>query len=169
MSKFINQVADAHSASSKATSGAEEQETGGGDGEMIGCEVMNRIQSGISGTSGEGLNRYEKSPDAVDVDAWKNPDFEVYTNLDRFGFALKKGDKTDERTDAQKRRIIRELSREKKWLKMTEVWKSGGLLKKMENRIWNRHPEKLRIVFWPRLLGAERMKHDNFCVTFIFY
>ncbi|EFP00594.1 hypothetical protein CRE_30236 [Caenorhabditis remanei] len=82
---------------------------------------------------------------------------------------FKKGDKTDERTDAQKRRIIRELSREKKWLKMTEVRKSGGPLKNMEDRIWKGVPEKLRIVFWPRLLGVERMKLDNFCVIFILY
>ncbi|EFP10119.1 hypothetical protein CRE_24603 [Caenorhabditis remanei] len=107
------------------------------------------------------INRYEKGPDAVDVDAWENPDFEVYTNLDRFGFVHKKGDKTDERTDAQKRRIIKELSREKKWLKMIEVWKSGGPSKKMEDRIWKGIPEKLRIVIWPRLLGAERMKHER--------
>ncbi|EFO90351.1 hypothetical protein CRE_01495 [Caenorhabditis remanei] len=169
MSNFINQITDAHSASPKAASGTEEQETSGRNGERILCEVMNRIRSGISGVSGEGLNRYEKSPDTVNVDAWENPDFEVYTNLDRFGFVLKKGDKTDERTDAQKRRIIRELSREKKWLKMTEVRKSGGPLKNMEDRIWKGVPEKLRIVFWPRLLGVERMKLDNFCVIFILY
>lgn len=107
------------------------------------------------------INRYEKGPDAADVDAWENPDFEVYTNLDRFGFVHKKGDKTDERTDAQKRRIIKELGREKKWLKMIEVWKSGGPSKKMEDRIWKGIPEKLRIVIWPRLLGAERMKHER--------
>ncbi|CAL2034391.1 unnamed protein product [Caenorhabditis brenneri] len=107
------------------------------------------------------INRYEKGPDAVDVDAWENPDFEVYTNLDRFGFVHKKGDKTDERTDIQKRRIIKELSREKKWLKMIEVWKSGGPSKKMEDRIWKGIPEKLRIVIWPRLLGAERLKHEK--------
>ncbi|EGT49545.1 hypothetical protein CAEBREN_31360 [Caenorhabditis brenneri] len=107
------------------------------------------------------INRYEKGPDAVDVDAWENPDFELYTNLDRFGFVHKKGDKTDERTDIQKRRIIKELSREKKWLKMIEVWKSGGPSKKMEDRIWKGIPEKLRIVIWPRLLGAERMKHEK--------
>ncbi|UMM20252.1 hypothetical protein L5515_015580 [Caenorhabditis briggsae] len=107
------------------------------------------------------INRYEKGPDAADVDAWENPDFEVYTNLDRFGFVHKKGEKTDERTDLQKRRIIKELSREKKWLKMIEIWKSGGPSKKMEDRIWKGIPEKLRIVIWPRLLGAERMKHER--------
>lgn len=109
------------------------------------------------------INRYEKGPDAADVDAWENPDFEVYTNLDRFGFVhfSKKGDPSTEKTDLQKRRIIKELSREKKWLKMIEVWKSGGPSKKMEDRIWKGIPEKLRIVIWPRLLGAERMKHER--------
>uniref|UniRef100_A0A1I7U583 Rab-GAP TBC domain-containing protein n=1 Tax=Caenorhabditis tropicalis TaxID=1561998 RepID=A0A1I7U583_9PELO len=107
------------------------------------------------------INRYEKGPDAADVDAWENPNFELYTNMDRFGFVHKKGDKTDERTDLQKRRIIKELSREKKWLKMIEVWKSGGPSKKMEDRIWKGIPEKLRIVIWPRLLGAERLKHER--------
>ncbi|CAT01079.1 Rab-GAP TBC domain-containing protein [Caenorhabditis elegans] len=109
------------------------------------------------------INRYEKGPDAADVDAWENPNFELYTNLDRFGFVHKKGEKAtaDERTDLQKRRIIKELSREKKWLKMIEVWKSGGPSKKMEDRIWKGIPEKLRIVIWPRLLGAERLKHER--------
>lgn len=107
------------------------------------------------------INRYEKGPDAADVDAWENPDFELYDNLDRFGFVHKKGDKTDERTDAQKRRIIKELSREKKWLKMIEALKSGPPTKKMEDRIWKGIPEKLRIVIWPRLLDAERKKHEK--------
>ncbi|CAI2346927.1 unnamed protein product [Caenorhabditis sp. 36 PRJEB53466] len=107
------------------------------------------------------INRYEKGPDAADVDPWENPDFEVYTNLDRFGFVHKKGDKTDEPTEQQKRRILKELGREKKWLKMIEIWKSGGPSKKMEDRIWKGIPEKLRMVVWPRLLGAERMKHER--------
>lgn len=32
------------------------------------------------------INRYEKGPDAADVDPWENPNFEVYTMSDRFGF-----------------------------------------------------------------------------------
>uniref|UniRef100_A0A8R1DVJ7 Rab-GAP TBC domain-containing protein n=1 Tax=Caenorhabditis japonica TaxID=281687 RepID=A0A8R1DVJ7_CAEJA len=107
------------------------------------------------------INRYEKGPDAADVDPWENPDFELYTNMDRFGFVHKKGDKRDEPTDQHKRRILKELGREKKWLKMIEVLNSKGLSKKMEDRIWKGIPEKMRMVIWPRLLGAEMLKVDK--------
>lgn len=75
-------------------------------------------------------------------------------------FFSKKGDRKDEPTVEQKRRIIKELSREKKWLKMIELWKTGTS-KKMEDRIWKGIPEKLRIVVWPRLLGAERLPQTH--------
>ncbi|CAB3405365.1 unnamed protein product [Caenorhabditis bovis] len=107
------------------------------------------------------INRYEKGPEGVDVDAWENPDFEVYTKMDRFGFVHKEGDNVGESGDLQRRRVFKELSREKKWLKMIEVWKSGGPSKKMEDRIWKGVPEKLRIVVWPRLLGGERMRVEK--------
>ncbi|CAI5441707.1 unnamed protein product [Caenorhabditis angaria] len=107
------------------------------------------------------INRYEKGPDSGDVDAWENPDFDVYTKLDRFGFVHKEGEQFSEANEIQRRRILKELSREKKWLKMVNIWKSGGPSKKMEDRIWKGIPEKLRLVVWPRLLGAERMKDEK--------
>ena len=75
-----------------------------------------------------------------------------------------------------------ELSREKKWLRMIEVgcvfsssslnfhlkkkppfqqWQSGHSPPKLEERIWKGIPEKLRMMVWPKLLGADRMMREN--------
>ncbi|CAD6190252.1 unnamed protein product [Caenorhabditis auriculariae] len=107
------------------------------------------------------ITRYEKGPDSQDVDPWENPQFDVYAKTDRFGFIHKSSDKASEEERKHQRRVFKELSREKKWLKMIEDWKSGKPSKKMEDRVWKGIPEKLRLVVWPRLLGAERMREEK--------
>lgn len=47
----------------------------------------------------------------------------------------------------EKRRIERELKRERKWLRMREEWEHSGIRPaKLPERIWKGIPEKLRLV-----------------------
>ncbi|PAV59928.1 hypothetical protein WR25_17388 [Diploscapter pachys] len=107
------------------------------------------------------VNLYEKGPENKDIDAWENPDFDIYYKLDRFGFVHKENENLTEEQKEHRKRVQIELSREKKWLRMIEQWQSGHPPSKLEERIWKGIPEKLRMMVWPKLLGADRMMREN--------
>ncbi|PAV76646.1 hypothetical protein WR25_25075 [Diploscapter pachys] len=107
------------------------------------------------------VNLYEKGPENKDIDAWENPDFDIYYKLDRFGFVHKENENLTEEQKEHRKRVQIELSREKKWLRMIEQWQSGHPPSKLEERIWKGIPEKLRMMVWPKLLGADRLMREN--------
>uniref|UniRef100_A0A915DQC0 Rab-GAP TBC domain-containing protein n=1 Tax=Ditylenchus dipsaci TaxID=166011 RepID=A0A915DQC0_9BILA len=104
------------------------------------------------------VEKYEKGPDSQDVDPWENPDFELYKITDRYGF-VHKNEPVVSAEEQERRRIEREVKRETKWLRMLEEWKQHHPAK-LPERIWKGVPEKLRIVFWKKLLGVEEMKSN---------
>jgi hypothetical protein len=90
------------------------------------------------------VEKYERGPEAREVESWENPDFELYKVTDRYGFVHK----TEDEIEADKRqkendRIKKELRREAKWLRMIDEWKARHPAK-LPERIWKGVPEKLR-------------------------
>ncbi|WKX95870.1 hypothetical protein Q1695_012375 [Nippostrongylus brasiliensis] len=102
--------------------------------------------------------KYEKGPESKDIDPWENPEFDVYAKMDRFGFVHKDPEEATEQERENRRRIDREVKRVNKWLAMNEAWKKGRFPKKLEERTWKGIPEKMRMMVWPRLLGANDLK-----------
>ncbi|KAL3116173.1 hypothetical protein niasHT_002297 [Heterodera trifolii] len=102
------------------------------------------------------VDKYERGPDQNDVDPWENPDFELYKITDRYGFMHKK---TPEQTEEQKR-VQKELKREQKWLRMLKEWEQRHPTKLAE-RMWKGVPDRLRLVIWKRLTGADTMKANS--------
>uniref|UniRef100_A0A914RWA4 Uncharacterized protein n=1 Tax=Parascaris equorum TaxID=6256 RepID=A0A914RWA4_PAREQ len=81
-----------------------------------------------------------------EVEEWENPDFELYKATDRYGFVHKNGEVLSPSESHEKRRIAKEASRERKWLRMMAAWRVGKTVEKLRDRVWKGVPEKLRAV-----------------------
>jgi hypothetical protein len=106
------------------------------------------------------VEKYERGPEAREVESWENPDFELYKVTDRYGFVHK----TEDEIEADKRqkendRIKKELRREAKWLRMIDEWKARHPAK-LPERIWKGVPEKLRATIWQKMLSVEELKRS---------
>ncbi|KHN83375.1 USP6 N-terminal-like protein [Toxocara canis] len=106
------------------------------------------------------VEKYEKGAEQV-VEEWENPDFELYKTTDRYGFVHKNGEVLSPSEVDEKRRVAKEASRERKWLRMMAAWKAGKTVEKLRERVWKGVPEKLRSVVWAYLLDTERYKRDS--------
>ncbi|VDK42314.1 unnamed protein product [Anisakis simplex] len=106
------------------------------------------------------VEKYEKGAGQV-VEEWENPDFELYKITDRFGFVHKNDEVLSQSQIDEKKRIAKETSRERKWLRMMATWKAGKTVEKLRDRVWKGIPEKLRLVVWTYLLETERYKRDS--------
>ncbi|GMT16895.1 hypothetical protein PFISCL1PPCAC_8192, partial [Pristionchus fissidentatus] len=123
------------------------------------------------------VEKYDKGPEAASDDNWENPNFELYNKLDRYGFVHKEGEEAEDR-EVNRRRIEREVRREKKWLEMIREWeykererrereRKGQKVTrptqpaKLFERIWKGVPEKLRGIVWPRLLRVDQYRKEK--------
>lgn len=123
------------------------------------------------------VEKYDKGPEAASDDNWENPDFELYQKMDRYGFLHKEGTESEDQ-EVNRRRVEREVRREKKWLEMIREWEykererrererknqkvtKAVLPAKLFERIWKGVPEKLRGIVWPRLLRVDQYRREK--------
>uniref|UniRef100_F1KT73 USP6-like protein n=1 Tax=Ascaris suum TaxID=6253 RepID=F1KT73_ASCSU len=106
------------------------------------------------------VEKYEKGAEQ-EVEEWENPDFELYKTTDRYGFVHKNGEVLSPSESHEKKRIAKEASRERKWLRMMAAWRAGKTVEKLRDRVWKGVPEKLRAVVWAYLLDVERYKSES--------
>ncbi|XP_055539710.1 USP6 N-terminal-like protein isoform X3 [Wyeomyia smithii] len=105
--------------------------------------------------------RYDRGRKNVDVDAWDDPAFEIYTQADRYGFLHpEKDDLVRDDLDAGRRKQI-EMERSKKWLKMLKNWNSADTKERLQRRVLKGIPDRLRAAIWRKLLNIQQALDEN--------
>ncbi|XP_058447017.1 USP6 N-terminal-like protein isoform X2 [Malaya genurostris] len=107
------------------------------------------------------FKRYDRGRKNVDIDAWDDPAFEIYTQADRYGF-LHPEKEQQKRDDLElARRKLIEMERSKKWLKMMKNWSSAETKERLQRRVLKGIPDRLRAAIWKKLLNIEQAVSDN--------
>ncbi|VBB32692.1 unnamed protein product [Acanthocheilonema viteae] len=107
------------------------------------------------------VEKYERGPEQ-EVEEWENPDLELYKVTDRYGFMHKDVQEISAQELAEKKRMIKEVSREQKWLRMITRWNDGiGASDKLRKRLWKGVPEKFRSLIWTKLLEINRYRQEQ--------
>uniref|UniRef100_A0A8R1TKV8 Rab-GAP TBC domain-containing protein n=1 Tax=Onchocerca volvulus TaxID=6282 RepID=A0A8R1TKV8_ONCVO len=107
------------------------------------------------------VEKYERGPEQ-EVEEWENPDFELYKVTDRYGFMHKDVQEISEQELAEKKRMTKEISRERKWLRMISRWSDGkDASDKLRKRLWKGVPEKFRSLVWARLLRINYYRQEQ--------
>ncbi|VDK81251.1 unnamed protein product [Litomosoides sigmodontis] len=107
------------------------------------------------------VEKYERGPEQ-EVEEWENPDLELYKVTDRYGFMHKDVQEISVQELAEKKRMIKEVSREQKWLRMISRWNDGkDANDKLKKRLWKGIPEKFRSLVWARLLEINRYRQEQ--------
>ncbi|KAG5896769.1 hypothetical protein JTB14_008345 [Gonioctena quinquepunctata] len=104
--------------------------------------------------------RYEQGREGAEIDPWEDPGFEVYHATDRYGFIHDK--RLPSKVDPQEtRKLLIEVERQKKWLKMLKNWDSSVIKEKLHSRVYKGIPNSLRTEAWCKLLQVEKVKKEN--------
>lgn len=94
------------------------------------------------------------------IDAWEDPNYEVYHTTDRFGFIHKED--LGLRSLAAEAKIRQlESERSQKWLKMTKHWDEFYPGEKLTKRVYKGIPEAMRGHVWCQLLDLPRLKAEQ--------
>ncbi|XP_050294207.1 USP6 N-terminal-like protein [Anthonomus grandis grandis] len=106
------------------------------------------------------FTRYEQGRDCAEIDAWEDPALEVYHTTDRYGFIHDQ--RLPSKVDPQEaKKLLIEVEREKKWLKMLKNWDNPHSKEKLHSRVYKGIPNSLRSDAWCRLLNVKKMKESN--------
>ncbi|XP_061670625.1 USP6 N-terminal-like protein [Syngnathoides biaculeatus] len=95
----------------------------------------------------------------VDIDPWKDADYNLYKVIDRLGF-MHEDELPVPTTNEEKLKQL-ELERSKKWLKMIKKWDKYKTSDRMVKRVYKGIPIQLRGRVWSLMLDVEKMKKDN--------
>ncbi|XP_058822214.1 USP6 N-terminal-like protein isoform X1 [Topomyia yanbarensis] len=107
------------------------------------------------------FKRYDRGRKNIDIDAWDDPAFEIYTQADRYGFLHpeKEEPMRDDLEKARRKQI--EMERSKKWLKMMKNWSSAETKERLQRRVLKGIPDRLRAAIWKKLLNIEQAVNEN--------
>lgn len=105
--------------------------------------------------------RYEWGRKNVDIDAWDDPAFEIYTQADRYGFLHPEKEQPEKDDLEVARRKQVEVERSKKWLKMMKKWKSAETQERLQRRVMKGIPDRMRSAIWKQLLNIEQTMEEN--------
>lgn len=90
------------------------------------------------------FQRYDRGREpGAEIDPWEDPTFEIYHQMDRYGFIHDKRLPKKINPNEAKARII-EMERVKKWLKMTSKWNDKKTIDVLHKRIYKGIPDKVR-------------------------
>nr|XP_046917341.1 USP6 N-terminal-like protein [Dermatophagoides farinae] len=110
------------------------------------------------------IEKYRKGRDKLDKDeinAWEDPDYDIYHATDRYGFihAERLPDRLPEYETKLK---LQENSRLNKWLKMLKQWDQYYPdSEKIKSRTYKGIPNALRGEVWGRLLNIQQLKQEQ--------
>ncbi|KAF7273174.1 USP6 N-terminal-like protein [Rhynchophorus ferrugineus] len=106
------------------------------------------------------FKRYEQGRECTEIDPWEDPGFEVYHTTDRYGFIHDK--RLPSKVDPQEaKKLVIEVERQKKWLKMIKNWDSVTVKEKLHSRVYKGIPNSLRSDAWCKLLQVDKIKKEN--------
>lgn len=104
------------------------------------------------------FKRYEQGREAGSkIDAWEDPEFKVYDQIDRYGFIH---NQAIQREQYSKEKKLKQHEKEKKWLRMIKKWDHIEN-EKLKSRIFKGIPDKLRSCVWVKLLKIDDMIEEN--------
>lgn len=107
------------------------------------------------------FKRYDRGRKNIDIDAWDDPAFEIYTQADRYGFLHPEKEQLyrDDIEAARRKQI--EIERTKKWLKMRNNWTSAETKERLQRRVMKGIPDRLRAAIWKLLLNLDQTLAEN--------
>ncbi|XP_059491058.1 USP6 N-terminal-like protein isoform X2 [Neocloeon triangulifer] len=96
------------------------------------------------------------------IDPWEDPDFELYSVKDKYGFLHQKTLPKVKDANEKKQAHV-QVEREKKWNKMTSGynWKQFRTSDKLRKRIFKGIPESFRSRVWGLLLNLDSLKQEQ--------
>ncbi|XP_065351297.1 USP6 N-terminal-like protein isoform X1 [Cloeon dipterum] len=109
------------------------------------------------------VRRYEVGRSTnSNIDPWEDPEFELYSVKDKYGFLHQKTLPKVKDANEKKQAFV-QVEREKKWNKMTNGsnWKSFRSSEKLRKRIFKGIPDSFRSRVWGLLLGLENIKQEQ--------
>ncbi|XP_065078829.1 USP6 N-terminal-like protein isoform X1 [Ochlerotatus camptorhynchus] len=107
------------------------------------------------------FKRYDGGRKNIDIDAWDDPAFEIYTQADRYGFLHPEKEQTyRDDLEAIRRKQI-EVERTKKWLKMRKNWTSADTKERLQRRVMKGIPDRLRAAIWKLFLNLDKTLEEN--------
>ncbi|KXJ78939.1 hypothetical protein RP20_CCG002971 [Aedes albopictus] len=107
------------------------------------------------------FKRYDRGRKNIDIDAWDDPAFEIYTQADRYGFLHPEKEQSfrDDLEAARRKQI--EVERTKKWLKMMKNWSSAETKERLQRRVMKGIPDRLRAAIWKLFLNLDQTLKEN--------
>ncbi|KAH9400773.1 hypothetical protein TYRP_002348 [Tyrophagus putrescentiae] len=110
------------------------------------------------------IEKYRRGRDKLDkteINAWEDPDFDIYHATDRYGFVH--GERLPDRLPDYENKIKnQENSRLNKWLKMLKTWDQYFPdNEKLRSRTYKGIPNALRGEVWGRLLSINTLKQEQ--------
>ncbi|XP_062554558.1 USP6 N-terminal-like protein isoform X1 [Armigeres subalbatus] len=107
------------------------------------------------------FKRYDRGRKNIDIDAWDDPAFEIYTQADRYGFLQpEKEQKFRDDLEVARRKQI-EVERTKKWLKMRDKWSTAETKERLQRRVMKGIPDRLRAAIWKLFLNLDQTLREN--------
>ncbi|XP_027196575.2 LOW QUALITY PROTEIN: uncharacterized protein LOC113791055 [Dermatophagoides pteronyssinus] len=110
------------------------------------------------------IEKYRKGRDKLDkaeINAWEDPDFDIYHATDRYGF-IHSNRLPDRLPEYETKLKLQENSRLTKWLKMLKQWDQYYPdSEKLRSRIYKGIPNALRGEVWGRLLNIQQLKQEQ--------